>query len=109
VSFFRKLFGGADEPEEPTGTSVPSPAPSPPVPASEPAKPSPARIRLVDLPPRQLHSYFEYVGGGSSKFYAVSLEEEEGGTWRVRFNFGRIDWSVEARLGHAADSGEGAV
>lgn len=45
---------------------------------------------LADLSPRPLHSYFEYVGGGSSKFYAVSLEEEEGGTWRVRFNFGRI-------------------
>jgi predicted DNA-binding WGR domain protein len=45
---------------------------------------------LADLPPRPLHSYFEYVGGGSSKFYAVSLEEEDGGTWRVRFNFGRI-------------------
>jgi predicted DNA-binding WGR domain protein len=45
---------------------------------------------LAELPPRRLQSYFEYVGGGSSKFYAVSLEEEEGGTWRVRFNFGRI-------------------
>jgi hypothetical protein len=30
------------------------------------------------------------VGGGSSKFYAVSVEEEDGETWRVRFNFGRI-------------------
>ena len=45
---------------------------------------------LADLSPRPLHSYFEYVGGGSSKFYAVSLEQEDGGTWRVRFNFGRI-------------------
>jgi hypothetical protein len=45
---------------------------------------------LADLPPRRLHSYFEYVGGGSSKFYAVSVEEDEGETWRVRFNFGRI-------------------
>jgi predicted DNA-binding WGR domain protein len=32
----------------------------------------------------------EYVGGASAKFYAVSLEEEDGETWRVRFNFGRI-------------------
>jgi len=45
---------------------------------------------LADLPPRALHAYFEYVGGGSSKFYAISLEQEEGETWRVRFNFGRI-------------------
>jgi len=55
-------------------------------------------MTLADTPPRHLHSYFEYVGGGSSKFYAVSLEEEDGGTWRVRFNFGRIGfpraWSI---------------
>lgn len=47
-------------------------------------------LTLADLPPGARHSYLEYVGGNSSKFYAVSLEEEEGGTWRVRFNFGRI-------------------
>ena len=45
-----------------------------------------------------MHAYFEYVGGGSSKFYAVSLEEGDGETWRVRFNFGRIgfprDWAT---------------
>lgn len=45
---------------------------------------------LADLAPRPLHAYYEYVGGGSSKFYAISLEEEAGDTWRVRFNFGRI-------------------
>lgn len=45
---------------------------------------------LADLSPRPLHAYYEYVGGGSSKFYAISLEEEAGDTWRVRFNFGRI-------------------
>src|SRR5262245_44877805 len=45
---------------------------------------------LADVPPRALHAYFEYVGGGSSKFYAVSLEQEGDETWRVRFNFGRI-------------------
>jgi hypothetical protein len=54
---------------------------------SEPSRPTPS---LADLSPRPLHVYFEYVGGGSSKFYAISLEEEDGETWRVRFNFGRI-------------------
>jgi predicted DNA-binding WGR domain protein len=53
---------------------------------------------LGESSPRALHAYFEYVGGGSSKFYAVSLEEEDGETWRVRFNFGRIgfprDWAT---------------
>jgi predicted DNA-binding WGR domain protein len=44
----------------------------------------------ADLPPRPMHAYYEYVGGGSSKFYAISLEEEAEDTWRVRFNFGRI-------------------
>lgn len=47
-------------------------------------------VTLADSTPRHLHAYYEYVGGGSSKFYAVSLEEEAGETWRVRFNFGRI-------------------
>ena len=42
------------------------------------------------MPPGRKQFYLEYVGGASSKFYAVSLEEEDGGTWRVRFNFGRI-------------------
>lgn len=45
---------------------------------------------LAESPARALHAYYEYVGGGSSKFYAVSVEEEDGETWRVRFNFGRI-------------------
>lgn len=45
---------------------------------------------LADQPPNARHTYLEYVGGNSSKFYAVSLEEEQDGTWRVRFNFGRI-------------------
>lgn len=52
--------------------------------------PVPPRLSLADLAPRRVHAYLEYIGGGSSKFYAVTLEEEEGETWRVRFNFGRI-------------------
>jgi predicted DNA-binding WGR domain protein len=45
---------------------------------------------MADLTPSPRRFYMEYVGGASAKFYAVSLEEEAGGTWRVRFNFGRI-------------------
>jgi predicted DNA-binding WGR domain protein len=95
MSFLRKLLGGgkqAKQPERPSGRRSPSPSPSgarPPSPAP-PSRPVPRTPTLADLSPRALHAYFEYVGGGSSKFYAVSLEEEEGGTWRVRFNFGRI-------------------
>lgn len=60
--------------------------------ASSPLLPAPssAGLSLASGEPRALHVYLEYVGGVSSKFYAVSLEEEAGGTWRVRFNFGRI-------------------
>jgi hypothetical protein len=102
VAFFKKLFGGADKPEEPADAHEPSPAPRRAGPSADPPPQtppsSPPQPTLADLPPRQLHSYFEYVGGGSSKFYAVSLEEEDGGTWRVRFNFGRIGfpraWSI---------------
>jgi predicted DNA-binding WGR domain protein len=42
------------------------------------------------LAPGPRRRYLEYVGGGSSKFYAVTLEQEPGETWRVMFNFGRI-------------------
>ena len=51
----------------------------------------PARLpTLADLSPAPHHAYFEFVGGNSAKYYAVNLEEEEAGTWRVRFTFGRI-------------------
>ena len=90
MSFLRRLFGSGDQADEPSGDAVPSP--TPPAPNARPRSPDPRPKvpTLADLPPHRLQSYFEYVGGGSSKFYAVSLEEEEGGTWRVRFNFGRI-------------------
>jgi predicted DNA-binding WGR domain protein len=43
------------------------------------------------------------VGGPSAKFYAVSLEEEDDGTWSVRFNFGRIGYprACDARVERA--------
>lgn len=92
MSFLRKLLGDK-RPEPPAEGRTESPAPPrPPSAPSPPPVPRPAPVAptLADLSPRALHAYFEYVGGGSSKFYAVSLEEEEGGSWRVRFNFGRI-------------------
>jgi predicted DNA-binding WGR domain protein len=54
--------------------------------------PRPKSPSLADLPPGRKQFYLEYVGGASSKFYAVSLEEEDDGTWSVRFNFGRIGY-----------------
>jgi hypothetical protein len=90
MSFLRRLFGSGDQPDEPSGDGEPSPTPSQPTRRPKAPRPAAKVPTLADLPPHALHSYFEYVGGGSSKFYAVSLEEEEGGTWRVRFNFGRI-------------------
>jgi hypothetical protein len=100
MSFLRKLFGGGKEPAKPERRRVgrvPSPAPTPapgPAPSRPPPnpapKPAPKPFWIADLPPSPKHFYLEYLGGASSKFYAVSLEEEEGGTWRVRFNFGRI-------------------
>lgn len=90
MSFLRRLFGSGDHADEPSGDSVPSPTPSPRKGASRGQRPAPKVPTLAELSPHRLQAYFEYVGGGSSKFYAVSLEEEEGGTWRVRFNFGRI-------------------
>src|SRR5262245_10609823 len=90
MSFLRKLFGeGKQPPKTPRGgPAAPGPSSST---AADDVPPAPPRApTLADLEAAPRHSYFEYVGGGSSKFYAVSLEEEEGGTWRVRFNFGRI-------------------
>ncbi len=89
MPFLRKLFGGGDQ-REPSDDSEPSPVPSSRHAEAEPPRPEPTLPSLADLPPGPRHAYFEYVGGGSSKFYAVSLEEEDGGSWRVRFNFGRI-------------------
>lgn len=91
MSFLRKVFGSGKEPPKPARPSRASPPPSPSASARASAAPRDDPIpSLADLSPRALHSYFEYVGGASSKFYAVSLEEEDGDLWRVRFNFGRI-------------------
>ena len=93
MSFLKKLFGGGNKPEASAKRSGTRPAPSGAKPARPPAGPPPERVRtptLAETAPRQLHVYFEYVGGASSKFYAISLEEEADDTWRVRFNFGRI-------------------
>ena len=90
MSFLRRLFGSGDRPNESSDDGGPSPTPVPPTGRPKGQRPAPKVPTLADSPPRRLQASFEYVGGGSSKFYAVSLEEEEGGTWRVRFNFGRI-------------------
>lgn len=99
MSFLRKLFGSGSQRSEPSDASTasraesPSPAPPSARPRTGPRQPAPATPEipsLAETSPRTLHSYFEYVGGASSKFYAISLEEEEGETWRVRFNYGRI-------------------
>ena len=90
VSFLRKLFNRGDPAQDTPRERRPSPAPSRS--ESPPARPEPRRKTptLADLSPAPHHAYFEFVGGSSSKFYAVSLEEEEGGTWRVQFTYGRI-------------------
>src|SRR5262245_6406592 len=90
MSFLRKLFGSGNRQPKPSRRPASSaPSSSEPPPAAP--GPPPARVpTLAELSPRPLHAYYEYVGGGSSKFYAVSLEEEDGDSWRVRFNFGRI-------------------
>jgi predicted DNA-binding WGR domain protein len=87
MSFLRRVFGGK-QPQPTPDAAAASPAPSKSRGATQ--RPFPAAPSLADSPPTPLHAYFEYVGGDSSKFYAVSLEEEDGDTWRVRFNFGRI-------------------
>ena len=98
MSFLRKLFGSGDKPTPATTRRPTSPPPSQRRSSSPSGEPGPRIPTLAESSPRALHAYFEYVGGGSSKFYAVSLEEEEGETWRVRFNFGRIgfprDWAT---------------
>ena len=87
MSFLRRLLGSGDK-------RRPDRAAPPPARPGARASQGPAPVRptptLADASPRPLRSYLEYVGGGSSKFYAISLEEEDGETWRVRSNFGRI-------------------
>lgn len=90
MSFLRKLFGRGDGAQRGRRDRHRSPAPSPSALPREPFELPPTPPTLADLPASPHHVYFEFVGGSSSKFYAISLEEEEGGTWRVRFTFGRI-------------------
>ena len=83
MSMFRRLFGSGGKPQRPAARPTRSPAPSTGRATPPPAGEAKARIpTLAETSPRALHAYFEYIGGGSSKFYAVSLEEEAGGTWR---------------------------
>jgi hypothetical protein len=90
MSFFRKLFDRGDGQQDRRPDRRRSPAPSRSGSPTETPEPAPRTPSLEDLSPAAQHAYFEFVGGSSAKFYAVSLEEEEGGTWRVRFTFGRI-------------------
>jgi hypothetical protein len=99
MSFLRKLFGSGDKPARPSTRRAASPhlagRPSP-----EPGDtPAPRIPTLAESSPRALHAYFEYVGGGSSKFYAVSLEEEDGETWASPLQL-RAD-RLPPGLGHA--------
>jgi hypothetical protein len=89
MSFIRKLFGRGDG-EQDRRDRRSSPAPSRTQPPTKSPEPAPKPPTIADLSPAARHAYFEFVGGTSAKFYAVSLEEEEAGTWRVRFTFGRI-------------------
>ena len=90
MSFLRKLFGRGAGTQDRRPERRPSPARPRSEPPAEAPEPSPRTPTLADLSPAAHHAYFEFIGGSSAKFYAVSLEEEEGGTWRVRFTFGRI-------------------
>ena len=116
MSFLRRLFGSRDEPREPSAPSDASPPPRRRTAARQGDERRPRIPTLAETSPRALHAYFEYVGGGSSKFYAISLEAEEGETWRVRFNFGRIgfprDWAARiegAPWGKAAKAYEALI
>lgn len=88
MSFLRRLFGAGTSPRDPSDERESQPSSL--APDAAPGPPAPKTPSFAELSPRPTHAYLEYVGGGSSKFYAVSLEEEDGGTWKVRFNFGRI-------------------
>jgi predicted DNA-binding WGR domain protein len=50
----------------------------------------PGRLLPAGVAPAGGRVYLEYVGGGSSKFYAVVLDEDAEAAWSVSFNFGRI-------------------
>lgn len=90
MSFLRRLLGSRNRSSTPPERAATAPARAARPPRPQGADPAPRTPTLADLSPRPLHAYFEYVGGGSSKFYAVSLEEEDADLWRVRFTFGRI-------------------
>ena len=89
MSFLRKLFGTGDKPTKPSADSPhPLPETASAVAAGRRAvAPIPTAGRVVATGAARL---LRVRRRRSSKFYAVSLEEEDGETWRVRFNFGRI-------------------
>ena len=105
MSFLRKLFGRGAGTQDRRPERRPSPARPRSEPPAEAPEPSPRTPTLADLSPVAQHAYFEFIGGSSAKFYAVSLEEEEGGTWRVGFTFGRIG-SVKRRHTPTSPVGE---
>lgn len=106
MSFLRRLFGSGDKPDQPnqpdqldkpkpSARRAPSPPPGERPPSPPGGEPTPRIPTLAESSPRALRVYLEYVGGGSSKFYAVTLEEQDGDAWRVRFDFGRIGFPRE--------------
>ncbi|HSL77666.1 MAG TPA: WGR domain-containing protein, partial [Candidatus Limnocylindrales bacterium] len=78
MSFIRRLFGGRGDGEVERDVAVPDAA----------REPTPS----AELGPQ---TYLEFVGGSAAKFYAAVLEQDDGGTWRVAFNFGRIGYPRE--------------
>ncbi len=86
MSFLRRLFGGGRDRKESRRPVRADPPREPVVDPGHPvADPEPA-----DLTPAPRRRYLEYVGGSSAKYYAVILDQSEGGEWRARFTFGRI-------------------
>lgn len=119
MSFLKKLFGGGEAPRQPGRDGRPSPTPAAsakPVSTVPPKPPRPLPALPIELPPGPRRMYLEYVGGASAKFYAATLEEDEGESWTVRFNFGRIGfpriWAVrveKARWAKALAAYDGLV
>ena len=92
MSFIRRLLGGRRAPSNPGGTSSGPHASTSPSSFAVPV----VAVRALplsspmEIPPSRRRIYLEYVGGESSKFYAITLEDDEDDAWTVQFNFGRI-------------------